>query len=92
MESGVMDFQPLVPMNNVADCMAFRGFSCSTDLFSTFTMAYRGFVDVCFPGVAQVDKYGNVNTTVIGDYEHPDIRLPGSEAPPILYHTQKEQS
>lgn len=78
MESGVMDFQPLVPMNNVADCMSFRGFSCSTDLFSTFTMTYRGFADVCFLGVAQVDKYGNVNTTVIGDYEHPDVRLPGS--------------
>jgi len=78
MESGIIDFQPIVPMNHVADCMSCRGFSCSTDLFSTFTMTYRGFVDVCFLGVAQVDKYGNLNTTVIGDYENPTIRLPGS--------------
>jgi len=31
-------------------------------------MTYRGFVDVCFLGVAQIDRYGNINTTVIGDY------------------------
>lgn len=78
MESGIIDFTPTVPMNHVADCMSCRGFSCATDLFSTFTMTYRGFVDVCFLGVAQVDKFGNVNTTVIGDYDHPQIRLPGS--------------
>ena len=78
MESGLMDFKPTVPMFNVADCMAFQGLSYSTDLFSTFTMAYRGFVDVCFLGVAQVDKYGNLNTTCIGDYDSPQFRLPGS--------------
>ncbi len=78
MESGIIDFKPLVPLNNIADCTACRGFSYATDLFSTFTMTYRGFVDVCFLGVAQVDRYGNVNTTVIGDYDKPITRLPGS--------------
>jgi len=78
MESGIIDFTPTVPMNHVADCMSCRGFSCATDLFSTFTMTYRGFVDVCFLGVAQVDKFGNLNTTCIGDYERPKVRLPGS--------------
>ena len=78
MESGIIDFTPTVPMNNVADCMSCRGFACATDLFSTFTMTYRGFVDVCFLGVAQVDKFGNINTTVVGDYERPTVRLPGS--------------
>ena len=38
----------------------------------------RGFIDVGFLGGAQVDKYGNINSTVIGDYEKPKIRLPGS--------------
>src|ERR1035437_9534183 len=33
---------------------------------------------VFFRGLGQVDKYGNLNTTVIGDYEKPDLRLPGS--------------
>ena len=78
MESGIIDFEPLVPLNHIADAHACRGFSYATDLFSTFTMTYRGFVDVCFLGVGQVDKYGNVNTTVIGDYYQPSLRLPGS--------------
>jgi len=78
MESGIVDFEPTIPLNHVADCLSCRGFSFSTDLFSAFTATYRGFVDVCFLGVAQVDKYGNLNTTVIGDYDKPKMRLPGS--------------
>ncbi|MBU2512000.1 glutaconate CoA-transferase [bacterium] len=78
MESGIIDFQPLVQPNHIADAMCCRGFSYATDLFSAFTMTYRGFVDVCFLGVAQIDKYGNLNTTVIGDYYKPDLRLPGA--------------
>ena len=78
MESGIIDFEPLIPLNHIADAHACRGFSYATDLFSTFTMTYRGFVDVCFLGVAQVDKFGNVNTTVVGDYFNPKLRLTGS--------------
>lgn len=78
MESGIIDFEPRVQPNHIADAMSCRGFSYATDLFSTFTMTYRGYVDVCFLGVAQVDKFGNLNTTVIGDYHKPDIRLPGA--------------
>ncbi len=78
MESGIIDFEPLLPLNHIADAHSCRGYSYSTDLFSTFTMTYRGFVDVCFLGVGQVDKYGNLNTTVIGDYYKPKMRLPGS--------------
>jgi glutaconate CoA-transferase, subunit B len=78
MESGIIDFEPLLPLNHIADAHACRGFAYSTDLFSAFTMTYRGYVDVCFLGVGQVDKYGNVNTTTIGDYYKPTMRLPGS--------------
>jgi len=38
----------------------------------------RGFVDVGFLGGAQIDKFGNLNTSYIGDLENPDVRLPGS--------------
>ena len=38
----------------------------------------RGLIDVGFLGAAQIDRFGNINTTVIGDYEHPTTRLPGS--------------
>jgi glutaconate CoA-transferase subunit B len=37
-----------------------------------------GRIDVGFLGGAQIDRYGNVNSTVIGDYQHPKVRLPGS--------------
>ncbi|MBU2648267.1 acyl CoA--acetate/3-ketoacid CoA transferase subunit beta, partial [bacterium] len=60
MESGIIDFEPLVQPNHIADAMCCRGFSYATDLFSAFTMTYRGYVDVCFLGVAQIDKYGNL--------------------------------
>jgi glutaconate CoA-transferase subunit B len=38
----------------------------------------RGLIDVGFLGGAQIDRFGNVNATVIGDYAHPKVRLPGS--------------
>ena len=78
MESGIMDFKPLVQPAHIADAMCVQGWSWSTDLFTAFTTTYRGFVDVCFLGVGQIDKYGNLNTTVIGDYYNPELRLPGS--------------
>lgn len=40
--------------------------------------AQRGFIEYGFLGGAQIDPYGNLNSTVIGDYERPDVRLPGS--------------
>lgn len=38
----------------------------------------RGFVDVGFLGGAEIDRYGNINTSFIGDPDHPKTRLPGS--------------
>jgi glutaconate CoA-transferase subunit B len=39
----------------------------------------RGYVDVGFMGGAQIDQYGNINTSVLGpDYWHPKVRLPGT--------------
>lgn len=37
-----------------------------------------GLIDVGFLGAAQIDRYGNLNTTVIGPYHQPKVRLPGS--------------
>lgn len=37
-----------------------------------------GLVDVGFIGAAQIDRFGNINTTVIGNYQNPKVRLPGS--------------
>lgn len=38
----------------------------------------KGLIEVGFLGGAQLDRYGNINTTVIGDYLNPTVRLPGS--------------
>jgi glutaconate CoA-transferase subunit B len=44
----------------------------------TFLLAQRGFFDYGFLGGAQIDRYGNLNTTAIGPYDRPKVRLPGS--------------
>jgi glutaconate CoA-transferase subunit B len=46
----------------------------ATDIF---LMAQRGFFDYGFLGVAQVDRFGNVNTSLIGSPDRPKVRLPG---------------
>ena len=70
-ESGLIGFDPLVPVVGIADVGASRGFSYSTDLFSMFTThTYRGFIDKCFLGCGQIDKFGNINSTAIGDYKN----------------------
>lgn len=38
----------------------------------------RGYVDVGFMGGAQIDQYGNLNSSLIGDHAHPTVRLPGT--------------
>jgi glutaconate CoA-transferase, subunit B len=43
-----------------------------------FLLAQRGFLDVGFIGGAQIDRYGNLNTSAIGGYARPKVRLPGS--------------
>lgn len=46
------------------------------DVFQCFLQ--NGRIEVGFLGGAQVDRWGNINTTVIGEYTHPKVRLPGS--------------
>jgi len=43
-----------------------------------------GRIDVAFLGAAQVDRFANLNSTVIGDYEHPKVRLPGAGGAPEI--------
>jgi glutaconate CoA-transferase, subunit B len=43
-----------------------------------------GRVQVAFLGAAQVDRHGNLNSTVIGDYDHPRTRLPGAGGAPEI--------
>jgi glutaconate CoA-transferase, subunit B len=43
-----------------------------------------GRIDIGFLGAAQIDRRGNLNSTVIGDYEHPQVRLPGGGGAPEI--------
>jgi len=43
-----------------------------------------GRIDVGFLGAAQIDRHGNLNSTVIGDYERPQVRLPGGGGAPEI--------
>jgi glutaconate CoA-transferase subunit B len=43
-----------------------------------------GRIDVGFLGAAQIDRFANINTTVIGDYDHPKVRLPGAGGAPEI--------
>jgi glutaconate CoA-transferase, subunit B len=43
-----------------------------------------GRIEMAFLGAAQVDRFGNLNSTVIGDYEHPKTRLPGAGGAPEI--------
>ena len=49
-----------------------------------------GRVDVGFLGAAQVDRFGNINTTVVGDYERPKVRLPGAGGAPEIAASANE--
>ena len=49
-----------------------------------------GRIDVGFLGAAQIDRYANINTTVIGDYDRPSVRLPGAGGAPEIAASSKE--
>jgi glutaconate CoA-transferase subunit B len=49
-----------------------------------------GHIDVGFLGAAQIDRYANINTTVIGDYQAPKVRLPGAGGAPEISTNCKE--
>jgi len=50
----------------------------ATTMAEIMEFCQAGVVDYCFLGGAQIDKYGNLNSTVIGDYYKPKTRFPGS--------------
>jgi len=78
-ESGVYDARPTRPALSVGDPCLNPGAAMIGGLVEVMGMFLQGgWVDVGFLAGSQVDKYGNINTTVIGKYENPKSRLPGS--------------
>jgi glutaconate CoA-transferase, subunit B len=78
-ESGVYGARPERLPLSIGDPTLATGSTAITSMYELFAYyLQRGLVDVAFLGGAQIDRFGNLNTTVIGDYEHPKVRLPGS--------------
>jgi glutaconate CoA-transferase subunit B len=62
----------------VGEARTFHKGIAAAGLAELMETAQRGFIDYGFLGGAQIDPYGNLNTVVIGDHDHPKARLPGS--------------
>lgn len=78
-ESGIIDPKPVHLPKGVGDFKLLKGATKSTSLNYVLTLLQGGYIDVGFLGAAEVDQYGNINTTYIGGtYESPQLRLPGS--------------
>ena len=78
-ESGVFGARPARLPLSIGDPTIVTGATAVTSMLELFGYyLQRGLVDVGFLGAAQIDRFGNINTTVIGDYAHPRTRLPGS--------------
>ena len=78
-ESGVVGARPQRLPDSIGDPALVSGSAATMsmrDLFGGFLQGGR--IEVGMLGAAQIDRWGNLNTTVIGPYDHPRVRLPGS--------------
>lgn len=90
-ESGTLGTRPDVLPLSIGDGELADTATCVVPLPEVFAWYLQGGrVDVGFLGAAQIDRFGNLNSTVIGDYAHPSTRLPGAGgAPEIAAHTRQ---
>lgn len=90
-ESGTVGTRPKVLPLSIGDGELAETADCVVplpEIFSHYLQAGR--VDVGFLGAAQIDRFGNLNSTVIGSYARPSVRLPGSGgAPEIATHARE---
>lgn len=78
-ESGVVGARPERLPASIGDPTLVSGAAAVCSLPEVFLYYLQGgLIDVGFLGAAQIDRYGNLNTTVIGPYDAPKVRLPGS--------------
>jgi glutaconate CoA-transferase, subunit B len=90
-ESGTVGTRPQVLPLSIGDGELAETATCVVPLPEVFAhYLQRGRVDVGFLSAAQIDRFGNLNSTVIGSYAHPRVRLPGSGgAPDIATHARE---
>jgi glutaconate CoA-transferase subunit B len=75
---GIAPLLPTMPIS-VGDSRTIYKAIQATSMTEVMDTLARGLVDICFLGGAQIDMYGNLNSTMVGtDYRHPKVRFPGS--------------
>ena len=78
-ESGVCGAQPEGLAEGIADSVLVSGAAAVLSMPALFGyVLQRGHVDVGFLGAAQIDRWGSLNTSFIGDWDKPAVRLPGA--------------
>ncbi|ASW55487.1 CoA-transferase subunit beta [Plantactinospora sp. KBS50] len=77
-ESGVLDPRPRSIAKAVGDPRLISTARRTSGMLDSLLMLHGGRVDLGVLGCAQIDRFGNVNTTAIGSYQRPSTRLPGS--------------
>lgn len=78
-EAGVFGARPARLPLSIGDPTIVTGATAVTSMAELFGLYLQGgLIDVGFLGAAQIDRFGNINTTVIGPYADPSTRLPGS--------------
>jgi acyl CoA:acetate/3-ketoacid CoA transferase beta subunit len=68
---------PVLPIS-VGDSRTFYRAVAASSMHDVMSASQSGYLDYGFLGAAQIDPHGNINTTVIGAWDHPKVRLPGS--------------
>jgi len=90
-ESGAIEAKPVrLPLSIGDDDLAETAAEIVSvpEMFNYWVGAGR--IDVGFLGAAQLDRHANINTTVIGAYEHPKVRLPGAGGAPEIAAASRE--
>lgn len=78
-EAGVYGARPPRLPLSIGDPALVTGSDAIHGMFELFAYYLQGgLIDVGFLGASQIDRHGNINTTVIGKYGRPSVRLPGS--------------
>ena len=77
-ESGVVDAHPEITPLSVSEACLVPGAAFVGGLLDGLGIVHAGDVDLGFIGGAQIDRFGNLNSHVIGDYSEPKVRLAGS--------------
>jgi glutaconate CoA-transferase subunit B len=90
-EAGVFGARPARLPLSIGDPTIVTGSTAVTSMFELFAFYLQGgLVDVGFLGAAQIDRFGNLNSTVIGDYDRPRVRLPGAGGAPEIAASCRE--